>query len=52
MGGPHLVFVVPLIILVLHIDTEEGRGLILYIDNKLEATEIHMETNIQENLFV
>ena len=35
-----------------NIDTEEGRGLILYIDNKLEATEIHMETNFQENLFV
>jgi hypothetical protein len=35
-----------------NIDTEEGRGLILYIDNKLEATEIHMEINFQENLFV
>jgi hypothetical protein len=28
------------------------RGLILYLDNKLEATEIHMKTNFQENLFV
>ena len=35
-----------------NIDTEEGRGLIIYIDNKLEATETHMETNFQENLFV
>ena len=35
-----------------NIDTEEGRGLILYIDNKLEATEIRMDTNFQENLFV
>jgi hypothetical protein len=26
-----------------HIDKEENRGLILYLDNKLEATEIHME---------
>jgi hypothetical protein len=25
-----------------HIDREEGRGLILYLDNKLEAPEIHM----------
>jgi hypothetical protein len=33
-------------------DREEDRGLILYLDNKLEATEIHMETNFQENLFV
>jgi hypothetical protein len=35
-----------------HIDREEDRGLILYLDNKLEATEIHMKTNFQENLFV
>jgi hypothetical protein len=35
-----------------HIDREEDRGLILYLDNKLEATEIHMETNFQENLLV
>jgi hypothetical protein len=35
-----------------NIDTEEGRGLILYIDNKLDTTETHMETNFQENLFV
>jgi hypothetical protein len=28
-----------------HIDREEDRGLILYLDNKLEATEIHMKTN-------
>jgi hypothetical protein len=35
-----------------HIDREEGRGLILYLDNKLEAPEIHMETNFRENLFV
>ena len=35
-----------------NIDTEEGRDLIIYIDNKLEATETHMETNFQENLFV
>ena len=33
-----------------HIDREEDRGLILYLDNTLEATEIHMETNFQENL--
>jgi hypothetical protein len=35
-----------------HIDREEDRGLVLYLDNKLEATEIHMEINFQENLFV
>jgi hypothetical protein len=35
-----------------HIDREEDRGLILYLDNTLEATEIHMETNFQENLCV
>jgi hypothetical protein len=35
-----------------NIDREEDRGLILYLDNKLEATEIHMETNFQQNLFV
>ena len=34
------------------IDTEEGRGLILYVDNKLEAAETHMETNFPEKLFV
>jgi hypothetical protein len=34
-----------------HIDREEDRGLILYLDNKLEATEIHMKTNFQENLY-
>jgi hypothetical protein len=34
-----------------HIDREEGRGLILYLDNKLEATEIHIKTNFRENLF-
>jgi hypothetical protein len=35
-----------------NIDTKEGRGLILYINNKLDTTETHMETNFQENLFV
>jgi hypothetical protein len=35
-----------------NIDTEEGRGLILYIDNKLDTTETHMGTNFQENLCV
>jgi hypothetical protein len=35
-----------------NIDTEEGRGLILYVDNKLEAAETHMETNFPEKLLV
>jgi hypothetical protein len=35
-----------------NIDTKEGRGLILYINNTLDTTETHMETNFQENLFV
>ena len=35
-----------------YIDTEEGRGHILYIDNKLDTTETHMGTNFQENLCV
>ena len=35
-----------------HIDREDDRSLILYLDNRLEATEIQIETNFQENLFV
>jgi hypothetical protein len=35
-----------------NIDTEEGRGLILYVDNKSEAAETHMETNFPEKLLV
>jgi hypothetical protein len=35
-----------------NIDNTVGRGMILYISDKLKATEISMETNFQENIFV
>ena len=35
-----------------NIDNTVGRGMILYINDKLKATEISMETKFQENIFV
>lgn len=35
-----------------NIDTEIGRGLLLYIDKELDASEFHPETKFEENLMV
>ena len=35
-----------------NLETNEGRGLLLYIDNKLESNEVSMRTSFCENLFV
>ena len=35
-----------------NIDNAVGRGMILFISDKLKATEISMETNFEENIFV
>ena len=35
-----------------NLESNEGRGLIMYIHNSLQASEIKMETSFDENLFV
>ena len=35
-----------------NLDTDKGRGLIMYIDQSLNAVEVKMQTNFEENLFV
>ncbi|VDH94238.1 Hypothetical predicted protein [Mytilus galloprovincialis] len=35
-----------------NIKSDEGRGLLMYVDSNLEATEITMKTEFQENLFI
>jgi hypothetical protein len=35
-----------------NIDREEGRGILLYINNTFEASEVEMDTTFEENLFV
>ncbi|CAC5374164.1 unnamed protein product [Mytilus coruscus] len=35
-----------------NLKTDEGRGLLMYVDTNLEATEIQMNTEFQENLFI
>ncbi|VDI14274.1 Hypothetical predicted protein [Mytilus galloprovincialis] len=35
-----------------NLETDEGRGLLLYIDSNLESTEVNMEAQFQENIFI
>ncbi|CAG2224961.1 unnamed protein product [Mytilus edulis] len=35
-----------------NIKSDEGRGLLMYVDSNLEATEITMKTEFQENIFI
>jgi ribosome biogenesis protein Nip4 len=35
-----------------NIDREEGRGILLYINNIFGASEVEMDTTFEENLFV
>ncbi|KAK3090353.1 hypothetical protein FSP39_011129 [Pinctada imbricata] len=35
-----------------NLDTQQGRGLILYVHNSLKADEVRMETDCEENLFI
>jgi len=36
----------------INLENDEGRGLILYVHNSLQASEVKTESNFQENLFV
>ena len=35
-----------------NLDVDTGRGLLLYIDKQLDASQVHMNTEFQENLFI
>ncbi|XP_063427535.1 uncharacterized protein LOC134711037 [Mytilus trossulus] len=35
-----------------NLDVDIGRGLLLYIDKQLDASQVHMNTEFQENLFI
>ena len=35
-----------------HIDREEGKGILLYINNTFGASEVEMDTTFEENLLL